>query len=146
MVRLTRQQRNERKSQVYFEGLRRTIHEYQSELINIFDNAKVYISYEEILRQRQNIINSQVYQSLPRWAKGEINGAFDVMMRLHYRNLIWTVMLDGERITTDDPKLQDRWQDVQEGKGCYAYIDSEFNFIPFMEKDRTQKQLELFKG
>lgn len=139
-MRLTRQERNERKSQAYFTRLQHTVHEYQSEFIRIFDEARDdCASHEEILRQRQNIIGSQVYQSLPRWAKGEVDGAFDVLMRLHYRNaLIWTVMLDGERMTTDDPKLQDRWQDVQEGKGCYAYIDSESNFIPFREKDRTQ--------
>jgi len=144
-MRLTREQRSERKSQAYFEKLRRTVHEYQSQLLTIFDEAvQDCASHEEILRQRQNIIGSQVYQSLPRWAMGEVDGAFDVLMRLHYRNaLVWTVVLDGERLTTDDPKLNTRWHEVAEDKGCYAYKGD--TFVPFREKDRTQVQMEMFE-
>jgi len=57
-------------------------------------------------------------------------------------------MLDGERITIDNPKLQDRWQDLQEGegkgKGCYAYKINTDEFVPFNEKNRNKIQMRLF--
>ena len=115
-------------------------------------------SFEKLLQWRQErIFDNPNYNKLQQWAKERISHCFDNALKTVSNRLIWTHVVDGERMLYTDPRLHDRAREVNEqmqalkdqGKAnsayCYAFCDTENNnrliLIPYREEDQ-QKEIE----
>lgn len=90
----------------------------------LYDQALEYkLTYDEILNLRsRDILGTQAYQSLPRWASAQVDGFFDALMgatsgQLFHVDCEDRWMLDGKMYARNDPDKEEmfkgRWNEVR---------------------------------
>jgi len=113
-------------------------------------------TFERILEHRSHHWENPHWAKFPQWAKEQFSTSFDMYLSKVEHQLVWTHVLDGERVCCDDKRTQGRAREIceqmdalkAEGKAnsafCYAYsVSGRLVLLPFREDDRI---LELESG
>ena len=113
------------------------IADYRSIYRDAGEHAHSHEAVMETVRVR--ILDTERYRRLPSWAEAALWTAHYRVLFDDWQNaMIWTHVIDGERVHTKHASLDGRLESIVEGDShhCYAYlVDERIVYVPMNDKD-----------